>query len=84
MELRVVKYSAEPSPVRNADGTVPLQRLATRCEDRLISRKLAAKVEWPDCCTRVFKRSSGCKITAEATPEPSPEMKCRPAVRVVN
>lgn len=76
MALREVKYRADPKPVRSAEGTVPLQRLRAGCGDRLSSRRQAVNEERPDCCTRVFKRSRGCKMTAEARPEPRPETKC--------
>lgn len=74
-ELRDVKYSAEPKPVRSADGTVPRQRLDTGLGPARIERKVAPRDAAPDCCTRVLRRSAGWRRTAEEIPEPRPATK---------
>lgn len=71
----MVKYIAEPNPVRSAEGRVPRQKESTEEEDREISRMVVRRELWPDCWTRVFRRSAGWRRTAESKPDPSPAAK---------
>jgi len=74
-ELRVVKYSAEPKPVRSAEGTVPRQRLATGCGPARIDLRTGTRECERDCWTRVLSRSAGWRRTALDTPEVRPARK---------
>ena len=84
MEFRLVKYMAEPKPVRRADGTAPRQRAGMRLGAERISARAALR-EWDprDCWTRVFRRSIGWRSTAERTPDPRPAAKWKAVGRVV-
>lgn len=73
--LSVVKYSAEPNPVRRADGTVPRHRLYTGLGPVRIVRRTGRREEDRDCWTRVLRRSTGCRRTADETPLPKPATK---------
>jgi hypothetical protein len=73
--LRLVKYRAEPSPVRKAEGTVPRQRDRTAFGLFHISLNEARRELSADCCTRVFKRSAGWRRMADSTPELNPAKK---------
>ena len=81
-ELRQEKYSADPTPVRTAEGSVPRQKARTgdgECEIvRIVCTSVAVAVV-PDagglCWRRVLRRSAGCRRTAERTPETPPERK---------
>lgn len=62
-------------PVRNAEGTVPLQKAAIALGERAISQT-AERIECvPDCWTRVLRRSKGWRSTAPEMPEPRPATK---------
>lgn len=54
-----VKYMADPKPVRRADGNVPRQKDLIEFGLLDISRIVASRELWPDCCTRVLSRSAG-------------------------
>src|ERR1700678_466648 len=75
----VVKYIAEPNPVRRADGSVPRQKERMEFEDFDISRIDASSEPCPDCCNRVLRRSAGWRSTAESTPDPRPATKWKAA-----
>jgi hypothetical protein len=71
-----VKYSADPNPVRSADGIVPRQRLRMGCGDARIPRMVVeSEAVCVDCCTRVFRRSAGCKRMEEVRPDARPARK---------
>lgn len=74
-ELSVVKYSALPNPVRSALGSVPRHKDAIGLGPARIERRVSERVWAPDCCTRVLRRSAGCRRTAEDTPEQRPATK---------
>jgi hypothetical protein len=57
--FKLVKYNAEPRPVRRAEGTVPRQKERIECGASEISRIVESKEMEPDCCTRVLRRSAG-------------------------
>lgn len=42
---------------------------------RRMSAMAVVREWWPDCWTRVLRRSIGCRRTAEQTPEPRPAAK---------
>lgn len=73
--LRLVKYKAEPKPVRSAEGAVPRQNPRIAFGPAKISRKEALREVEPDCCTRVLSKSAGWRRTADRTPEPNPAVK---------
>lgn len=76
--LREVKYNAEPSPVRSAEGVVPRHILLVRLRCSFRSLLRHADRESPLlCCLLVLSKSRGCRMMAEATPEASPDAKCR-------
>jgi hypothetical protein len=75
MVERVVKYSAEPKPVRSAEGTVPRHSELMGCGPERMERRTGRREVLRDCCTRVLRRSAGCKRTAEDTPLPRPARK---------
>ena len=56
--LRLVKYIADPNPVRRAEGSVPRQKAVIEF-DFEISRIVASTELCPDCWTRVLSRSAG-------------------------
>lgn len=66
---------AEPKPVRSAEGSVPRQKERMEGEEWEISRMVVRRELEPDCCTRVLRRSAGCRRTAERRPEPRPATK---------
>lgn len=66
---------ALPKPVRSADGVAPRHSAGTKEGEARISRKAIRREWWPDCCTRVLRRSIGCSKTAERVPEPRPATK---------
>lgn len=74
-QLRVVKYRAEPKPVRIAEGVVPRQRLGTGCGEANIERMTGKSEDDRDCCTRVFSKSAGCRRIDVQSPEASPATK---------
>lgn len=57
--LRLVKYRADPKPVRRADGAVPRQKPQMAFGPAKISRNEALRELEPDCWTRVLRRSAG-------------------------
>lgn len=73
--FKLEKYIADPNPVRNVLGKVPLQNwrmgLGPFAIDRIVLRSVLER----DCCTLVLSRSAGCKRTAERTPELKPAKK---------
>ena len=73
--FKLVKYIADPNPVRRAEGMVPRQNDWMLFGDREISRMVASRELDPDCWTRVFKRSAGWRRTAERMPDPRPAKK---------
>lgn len=75
MAFRLVKYMADPKPVRRADGTAPRQRAGSRCGAARMSAMAALSECEPDCWTRVLRRSMGWRRTAERTPDPRPAPK---------
>jgi len=66
---------ADPKPVRRVEGAAPRQNDRMRLGELEISRNAATKDVWPDCCTRVLRRSAGCRSAAVKTPDPKPAMK---------
>ena len=74
-ELRVLKYNADPKPVRKAEGRVPRQSFATGFGDASIERRTGRREEDRDCCTRVLSRSAGWSRTALDMPEANPAKK---------
>ena len=74
-ELRVLKYKADPKPVRNAEGRVPRQSFATGFGDASIERRTGNREEDRDCCTRVLSKSAGWRRTALDMPEARPAKK---------
>lgn len=73
--FRLVKYIADPNPVRSAEGNVPRQKDVIEFEDFEISRIEASREPLPDCWTRVLRRSTGWRRTAERMPDPRPAAK---------
>lgn len=73
--FKPVKYNAEPNPVRRVEGAVPRQNDRIPLGEFESSRMTTSKDVWPDCCTRVLRRSAGCRRAAERTPDPRPAMK---------
>ena len=72
---RLVKYNAEPKPVRSAEGTVPRHSEVIGCGPARIERRTGRSEVLPACCTRVLRRSAGCRRTAEETPLARPATK---------
>ena len=70
---------AEPKPVRSAEGTVPRHSPRTEEGPERISLRVAWRVWWWDCWTRVLRRSAGWRRTAERRPEVSPAVKWKAA-----
>lgn len=66
---------ADPKPVRRVEGAAPRQNDRMRLGELEISRKAATRDVWPDCCTRVLRRSAGCRSAAVRTPDPRPATK---------
>ena len=73
--FKLVKYKAEPKPVRRAEGTVPRHRDVIGCGPERMLRRTGSSEEERDCWTRVLRRSAGWRRTAEETPEPRPARK---------
>ena len=73
--FKLVKYSADPKPVRRADGRVPRHSDVMGCGPLRIERRTGSKEEDRDCWTRVFRRSAGWRRTALETPEARPARK---------
>jgi hypothetical protein len=73
--FRVVKYSAEPRPVRITEGRAPRQSCWMVLGDEDISRKVASREGECVCCTRVFNRSAGWRRAAEVMPVTRPARK---------
>ena len=73
--FRLVKYIADPKPVRRAEGKVPRQKDWMELGDREISRMVARRELEPDCWTRVLRRSAGWRRTADRMPDPRPAKK---------
>lgn len=49
--MRVVKYSADPKPVRRAEGSVPRHKPRIGCgEERIVWTVEKMDVVWGDCC----------------------------------
>lgn len=74
----MVKYRAEPKPVRRADGSVP--RHSARIgleEDRMVLIVGRRAAVWCDCWTRVLRRSAGWSRIEEVRPEQRPAAKWR-------
>lgn len=74
--LRLVKYKAEPKPVRRAEGRVPRHSPRIGCGDERIVLRVGkrAAVCW-DCWTRVLSRSAGWRRMEEVRPEQRPAAK---------
>lgn len=74
--LRLVKYKADPKPVRSAEGRVPRHnpRIGLE-EERMVLSVGRRAVVWWDCCTRVFKRSAGWRRMEDVRPEQRPAAK---------
>ena len=70
-----MKYSADPNPVRSAEGTVPRHKEVMGWGDARMVRRTGRSAEERDCWTRVFRRSAGWRSTAEETPEARPARK---------
>lgn len=79
-ELRDVKYNAEPRPVRRAEGAVPRQRPRKEEGPDTMVAMVWRSEAWPDCCTRVLRRSAGCSSTADSRPELKPAVKWKAVV----
>jgi hypothetical protein len=73
--FRPEKYIADPHPVRNVLGSVPLQNCRIGFGPFAIDRMVPRRVLERDCWTRVLRRSAGCNSTAERTPELRPAKK---------
>ena len=72
----VVKYSADPKPVRSAEGRVPRHRPRTGWEEERMDFSVErSETVWWDCWTRVLRRSAGCSRMEEARPEDRPARK---------
>jgi hypothetical protein len=74
--FRVVKYRAEPTPVRRVEGSVPRQNDWIVCGLFNISLKEDRKELELDCWTRVFNKSAGWRRIAEVMPDTRPATKC--------
>lgn len=73
--LSDVRYMALPKPVRSAEGVAPRHSAGIKDGEARISRRAIRREWWPDCCTRVLRRSIGWRRTAERVPEPRPATK---------
>lgn len=73
--LRLVKYRAEPNPVRRAEGSVPRHRLRIGCGEARMVLRVGRRAEVWDCWTRVLRRSAGWRRMADVRPEKSPAVK---------
>src|SRR6266536_5559572 len=56
--FKLEKYSAEPKPVRRADGMVPRQRPRNGCGEERIALSVGRREWCRDCWTRVLRRSA--------------------------
>ena len=72
----VVKYIPLPRPLRIAEGTAPRHSVCMGLGPERMARRLFRRVEDWDCCTRVLRRSAGCRIIAETVPPARPDAKC--------
>lgn len=72
-----VKYSADPNPVRSAEGSVPRHRLRMGFGEERIVRIVATRdAVRLDCCwTRVLSRSAGWRRMEEVRPDARPAAK---------
>lgn len=74
--MRMVKYRAEPNPVRRAEGRVPRHSARMGLEDDrmvlIVGRRAAV---WCDCWTRVLRRSAGWSRIDDVRPEQRPAAK---------
>lgn len=72
-----VKYSADPNPVRSAEGSVPRHKLRIGCGEERIVRIVVSNVAVRlDCCwTRVLSRSAGWRRMEEVRPDARPAAK---------
>lgn len=66
---------ALPKPVRRAEGVAPRHSAGSIRGESRISRSAARREWFPDCWTRVLRRSMGCRRTAESVPDPRPATK---------
>lgn len=72
----MVKYRAEPNPVRRAEGRVPRHNARTGLDDdRMVLIVGRSAAVWWDCWTRVLSRSAGCSRMEDVRPEQRPAAK---------
>jgi hypothetical protein len=74
-ELRLVKYSADPKPVRRAEGSVPRHSPRIGFGEETIAFKVGRRAAPWDCWTRVLRRSAGWRRMEEVRPEQRPAAK---------
>lgn len=72
--LRLVKYKAEPKPVRRAEGRVPRQSPRIGFGEERIVWRVGTR-DCLDCWTRVLRRSAGWRRMEEVRPEQRPAVK---------
>lgn len=72
--LRLVKYKADPKPVRRAEGSVPRHNPRIGCGEERIVLSVGRRDCW-DCWTRVLRRSAGWRRMEEVRPEQRPAEK---------
>lgn len=73
--LRLVKYSADPKPVRRAEGSVPRHNPRIGFGEEMIAFKVGRMAAPWDCWTRVLSRSAGWRRMEEVRPEQRPAAK---------
>lgn len=73
--LREEKYSAEPTPVRMTDGSVPRQSCFKESGPARIWRSVMPREVERDCWTRVLRRSAGWRRVADKQPVARPAKK---------
>lgn len=74
--LRLVKYKADPKPVRSAEGRVPRHNPRMGFEEERMALRVGRRAAvWWDCWTRVLSRSAGCRRIEEVRPEQRPAAK---------
>lgn len=73
--LRLVKYSADPKPVRRAEGSVPRHNPRIGFGEEMIAFKVGRRDAPWDCWTRVLRRSAGWRRMEEVRPEQRPAAK---------
>lgn len=71
----VVKYSADPRPVRMTLGSVPRHRCWMAFGPAVMERRVSRREVERDCWTRVLRRSAGWRRKAERTPVERPARK---------